>query len=248
MGECDLQNEEHHHFQRHACQTSTGGCGGSLTSPTPLETSSDVMQGPGEDAPICEGGTYDPYSCECISPIVIDVAGDGFNLTDAAGGVSFDITSDGAREQISWTAAASDDAWLALDLDGDGTVNNGRELFGNFTPQPAPPAGTEKNGFLALAVYDRIGNGGNPDGVIDSRDAIFARLRLWQDTNHNGLSEPDELHTLPSLNVNNLRLDYHESKRTDAQGNRFRYRAKVEDAKGAKVGHWAWDVFLLKAQ
>jgi hypothetical protein len=55
------------------------------------------------------------------------------------------------------------------------------------------------------------------------------------------------LHALPSLDVVRLRLDYKESKRVDGHGNRFRYRAKIEDAKRAKVNRWAWDVFLVRA-
>jgi hypothetical protein len=177
-----------------------------------------------------------------LTPILIDVNGDGFDLTDTVGGVNFDLMPDGIAERIAWTKADTDDAFLVLDRNGNGLIDNGAELFGNFTPQPSIP---NRNGFLALAEFDKVRNGGNRDGVIDARDAVFASLRLWTDRNHNGISELAEMVTLVAGNVAKMDLDYWLSNRRDQYGNRFRYRARVYGQPGSPIGRWAWDVFLV---
>jgi hypothetical protein len=184
----------------------------------------------------------------------VDILGNGLSLTGGPAGVNFDLNGDGSPERLSWTAAGADDAWIVFDRDGDGLIGKGAEMFGNFTYQPGAPAGGERHGFLALAEFDRPasrsnGNlGGNSDGVIDERDAVFPSLRLWQDVNHNGVSEAAELHTMPSLGLNSIDLDYKESRRVDSYGNQLRYQAKVADARGAQLGRWAWDVFLVSTR
>lgn len=188
---------------------------------------------------------YEESTCSCtggfMSPIVIDVDRSGFSMTDADGGVVFNFLNDGVPLAISWTAQGSTNAFLVLDRNGNGTIDNGEELFGDVTPQPPS---SEPNGFLALAVYDASASGGNGNGRIDSGDAIFSHLRLWQDANHNALSEPNELHTTGALGISGIDLNYKQSKKTDAHGNNFRYRARVFDASGTHAGKWAWDVFL----
>jgi hypothetical protein len=186
-------------------------------------------------------------TCRCSdpSPILVDVLGNGFKLTSRASGVGFDLNNDGSNNKVPWMAPSSDDAWLCLDRDGNGRIDNGAELFGNFTPQPEPPLGQEKNGFLALAEYDKVANGGNGDGVISQSDAVFGSLRLWQDINHNGISETSELLSLQAAQLAIIEFEYKLSKHTDEYGNEFRYRAKVKDTKDAQVGRWAWDVFLV---
>jgi len=202
-----------------ACQSTTSGGGCSC---------------PSQD-PAC----YYPPNPPCgSSPIILDVDGKGFFLTNINDGIKFDIYGTGHLIQMGWTALGSSNAFLALP-GVDGLVHNGTQLFGNHTPQPTS---STPNGFSALGVYDDPANGGNGDGIIDARDAVFASLRLWVDANHDGISQPEELHTLPSLGVTSISLNYKESRKTDQFGNGFRYRARVN---GGDLGRTAYDVFFV---
>lgn len=202
---------------------------------------------------VCEGcippctGEFVCFNNLCgYTPVIVDVLGNGISLTDGAGGVDFDFNDDGVKGRLSWTLPNSDDAWLVLDRNANGVIDGGRELFGSTTPQLPPPSGEPRNGFLALAEFDKPASGGDGDGRIGPRDAVHSALRLWQDTNHNGLTDAGELHSLHDLGLKYIFIDYKESKRTDRHGNRFRYRAKVKDAKDTNIGRWAWDVFLVQ--
>jgi len=224
--------------------TSGGGSGGGCT-PNP-----GSIQGAGPVGYFIQSDPNNPPPPCTVSPIIIDTEGQGFHLTSADAGVTFDITGTGHPIQMGWTDPNFRNAFLALP-GSDGLVHNGKQLFGNFTPQPPSPS---PNGFLALAEFDKPENGGNGDGIIDERDAVYSKLRLWIDENHDGVCQPNELHMLSELGVYSLALSYFESRRTDQFGDQFRYRARVDPGERrdprditptGDPGRWAYDVFFV---
>jgi len=156
------------------------------------------------------------WQCQNVSPIILDVDGNGYHLTNAASGVLFDFLGHGQKIQMSWTAAGSTNAFLVLP-DADGAVPSGKQLFGNITPQPKCAGG--RNGWNALAVDDEPAFGGNGNGMIDLGDEIFSKLRLWQDLNHDGIA-------------------------VDKYGNRFKYKGQVYGTKDSSLSRVAYDVFF----
>jgi hypothetical protein len=196
-------------------------------------------RGCGPDCP--PGYTYNcvgdqmPDECGCCynwSPIVIDLDGNGIRFGSVDAGVLFDVNGTGRRLRTAWPEAG-DDAWLALDRNGDGAINDGTELFGNVTR--CADGALAQDGYQALAELDDDRN-----RSIDASDAVFGALRVWRDFNRNGIGEPDELARLDEHGVVSLSLDVRESERRDRWGNRFRYRAKVHYVRGQK---YSYDVF-----
>lgn len=165
-------------------------------------------------------GADDPIPA---SPIALDLDGDGVETTALEDGVNFDLDGNGFAERIGFIAP--DDALLAWDRDGDGVISSGQELFGDQTDlqngDPAP------NGFEVLGEFDD-----NGDGYIDSDDAIYEQLRLWQDLDQDGLSESGELRTLEELAVARLDLSYEGSSYIDENGHPHYQRGRYIDAFG----------------
>jgi hypothetical protein len=205
---------------------------------TRSDTTSQVAQGilactgqePGDGGACCPG-----------SPIIVDMAGDGFSLTSPQDGVMFRLNP--ARwGQWAWTPAGSDDSFLALDLNDNGEIDSGIELFGDNTEQVAA---VERNGFAALAVYDLPERGGNADGVIDSSDQIWTRLQLWRDVDHDGHAAPLELRTVAGSGIQSFSLAYVRTPHTDTFGNEFRFVSTI--VAQAPIGRAVSDVWLQQA-
>lgn len=130
-------------------------------------------------------------------PLALDLDGDGIETLAADGyrGALFDSNADGVRTATGWVAP--DDGLLVLDRNGNGTIDDATELFGDATPTAA--GGTAPNGFTALAGVDS-----NADGVVDINDTELSNLRVWRDKNSDGISQSDELYTLDDLGIASL--------------------------------------------
>jgi hypothetical protein len=152
-----------------------------------------------------------------FDPLVLDVTGDGIRTTGLDRLVSFDIDGNGRKEWITWTDPASFDAFLWIDLFGKNRVDNGSELFGVGTV--LPDGSKAKDGFEALAIYDAPARGGNGDGLIDSHDRVWPKLRLWVDLNHNGVCEPWETWPVPASSIDGISLATVRSTTIDSSGN-----------------------------
>lgn len=234
-------------------------CRDSSTNPPSYGSSHCAVERGQCPLPSCQlDGTWCNYPSECCSyicgdssrtcgqptPIMINLKNDSSNyhLTDAAGGVTFDIDADGTTEHISWTEGDSEIAILAMDRNGNHTIDDGSELFGNAT---AMADGTSApNGFEALIDLD--GGAADGDGQIRSTDPAYAQLLVWLDSNHNGVSEPWELQTLPQAGIQVIFTGYRESPRVDRNGNAYKLVGDilVEKKNGEASLRRIFDVYL----
>jgi hypothetical protein len=157
-------------------------------------------------------------------PILVDLDGDGFHLAGIEDAMRFDLNADGAAEELAWTAEGEGDAFLCRDGNGNGTIDDGRELFSQETPLATGERA--QVAYVALAELDRPELGGNSDGFVGGEDAAFHELCVWVDGNHDALSQPWEVSSLSEAGIVRLGYDFLESRHRDEHDNLFRYKSQ----------------------
>jgi len=147
-------------------------------------------------------------------PLTLDLDGDGLETVgiDSANPILFDHDGDGLKNATGWIKP--DDGFLVLDRDGNGTIDDGTELFGDSTPLDAGSKAAD--GFDALSQEDT-----NHDGIVDANDTNFANLRIWRDVDSDGITDEGELHTLESLGVAGLHVAKTENTTRLSNGNQI---------------------------
>src|SRR5688572_2494580 len=175
------------------------------------------------------------------SPIVVDTRRDGIELGPAGRGVSFDVNADGFPDHVQWVRPRGDEAFLTLDRNRNGLVDDGSELFGVGTP--LLEGGTAPNGFVALAQYDRPLLGGNDDGVISHADAIWPELSMWLDVNADGIATRAEMRRPDSFGLTSFGTIPKVRRYIDAAGNSLPYWAWAGSARRGRA--IMVDVFFL---
>ncbi len=145
-------------------------------------------------------------------PLALDLDGDGIETIGAsqASAILFDHNGDGRLTGSGWVKP--DDGFLVLDRNGNGTIDNGSELFGVDTPLPSGRFAT--TGFEALSSVDT-----NSDGVVNGNDGYFSALRVWRDLNQDGVSQAEELQSLASLGIASIYIKAQDDRVDLANGN-----------------------------
>jgi hypothetical protein len=167
-------------------------------------------------------GDQQPDGCGCCinySPILIDLEGSGIRFSDAEHGVLFLINDRRSVLRVAWPLRPTN-AFLFLDRNEDGIVNSGAELFGNTTR--LKDGSIAENGFQALAELDD-----NHDGLIEVHDWAYGQLKLWADSNRDGVSQASEILSVMTAGLVSIRVTPHESSRVDRWGNRYAFRSKA---------------------
>jgi hypothetical protein len=170
-----------------------------------------------------------------LTPIVLDLNGDGVKTLGAQDGVKFDLAATGHTRQTGWVDP--NDGLLVRDVNGDGQINDGAELFGSATKLPSGERAG--GGYAALQAMDS-----NNDGVISRQDAGWNELQVWTDRNSDGVSQADELASLDALGIAKLDLAADATTPRGHQGNWVGLTSNFETLDGQT--HEMADVWFAK--
>ena len=192
-------------------------------------------------AEITEWGQPYEYQVRLYSPIVLDMVNIGKPNTihQTASKTRFDLDADGHLDRVGWIDGKQG-GFLAIDLNNNGKIDDGSELFGEASLMPN---GTRaKNGYAALAQYDS-----NKDKHIDAKDKVFKKLLVWFDQNQDGISQKEEIKSLAEAKVTKIGLKYEELQ-ADSQlnnGNLLKYKATFwGPEKCGDAGCKSYDIFF----
>ncbi|SDZ60258.1 Ca2+-binding protein, RTX toxin-related [Variovorax sp. YR266] len=130
-----------------------------------------------------------------VDPLMLDLDGDGLELKAADGSVLFDHNADGIKTGTGWIG--SDDGILVRDLDGNGNIQTGRELFGVDT--------VKRNGEKAANAFDALADlDSNADGNFTGADFAWSQVKVWRDLDQDGISDAGELFSLDQLGITRI--------------------------------------------
>ena len=193
-----------------------------MTSTTHTTTLTATCPPPPPDDYCTYEWDYELESWYCYeSPILIPTGkSQAYKLTSVEEGVVFDLDADGSPDRTAWTAGGEEVAFLAWDRNGNSQIDDGSELFGNHTWKGA------RNGFEALAEIQFAERGVRRGSISEEDGPLYAKLLLWTDRNHNGVSEPAELEPF-SKYFSDIGLAFRLAKRKDGHGNLFIYEGHV---------------------
>jgi hypothetical protein len=212
------------------------------------QTAYECVPGESRAASWCDDASEDDWECDacgstesctlwgdgttgwegCDTPLVLSFDGRAPQMQPAPA-AAFDLSGTGQCLSHDWPSA--DTPWLALDTDGSGAIESGRELFGSGTRLRG--GRRAEHGFAALAELDSDG-----DGRITKADARFSELVLWADHDANKRSTPAELEPLSMHGVVAIELSYRRDPMCDARGNCGIERASfvIDRGHGARHG------------
>ena len=157
------------------------------------------------------------------SPLIVDLDGDGVETVSTNNGIHFDHDGNGFAENTGWVG--KDDGLLVRDLNNNGQIDNGSELFGSNTLLSNNQKAA--NGFEALKDLDS-----NGDNIFNNQDTAWNEVKVWKDANGNGVVDEGELLTMEQAGITGFDLNYQSQSRDDANGNAHLQTSTITKADG----------------